>query len=92
MCLHAYNVGMSSIQYTIRNVPSAVDSLIRKRAQQQGTSFNQTVLDILNLQLFGSTKPVEDSQFDWLFKQNTLDASFDTAIQELSQVDAALWQ
>jgi len=83
---------MSSIQYTIRNVPSAVDSLIRKRAQQEGTSFNQTVLDILNLQLFGSTKPVEDTQFDWLFKQNTLDSTFDTAVQELSQVDTALWQ
>jgi len=83
---------MKPIQYTIRDIPPSVDRVIRKRAQQQGTSFNRTVVDLLSLQVFGTTEPKEDTNFDWLFKQNTLDADFDQAVTELSQVDEALWQ
>ena len=83
---------MHTIQYTIRNIPPEVDQVIRKRAAQQGTSFNQTVVDLLSLQVLGTTKPKADKNFDWLFKQNTLDNSFDSAISELSQIDTALWQ
>jgi len=82
---------MTKIQYTIRNIPSAVDKVIRKRSQQSGKSFNQTVVDLLSLQTFGTTKPKEDDNFDWLFGANTLDASFNDAIQELSQIDYKLW-
>jgi len=83
---------MKTIQYTIRNIPSAVDQVIRKRAKQQGTSFNQTVVDLLSLQVFGTTTPKEDEHFDWLFNQGGLGPEFDQAIQDLSQVDEALWQ
>ena len=83
---------MSNIQYTIRNIPPGVDQIIRKRALQQGSSFNQTVVDLLSLQVLGTTKPKADPHFDWLFNQNSLDQGFDQAISELSQVDTALWQ
>ena len=83
---------MNTIQYTIRNIPAAVDRVIRKRADQQGISFNQTVVDLLTLQVFGTTKPKEDPHFDWLFNQSGEDKGFDEAIAELSQVDTALWQ
>lgn len=83
---------MSSIQYTIRNIPPAVDRVIRKRAKLCGTSFNQTVVDLLSLQVLGSTDPQEDPRFDWLFGQATLDTGFDEALGELSQIDEALWQ
>ena len=83
---------MIGIQYTIRNIPPAVDKVIRKRSQQTGKSFNQTVVDILALQTFGTTTPPTDTGFDWLFGQKTLDGSFDDAIEELSQVDETLWR
>ena len=83
---------MNSSQYTIRNIPPAMDKVIRKRAKLQGSSFNQTVVDLLSLQLFGTTKPQEEKGFDWLFNTGTLDEGFDAAIAELSQVDEALWQ
>jgi hypothetical protein len=82
---------MSTIQYTIRNIPPAVDRVIRKKSHQEGKSFNQTVVDLLSLQTFGTITPKEDANFDWLFNTGTLDEGFDKAITEQSQIDEALW-
>jgi hypothetical protein len=87
-----YNVYMTNIQYTIRNIPIPVDRVIRKRSKQSGLSFNQTVVDLLSLQTFGTTKIVNDDDFNWLYNKNTLDDSFDKAIKDISQVDKKLWQ
>lgn len=83
---------MTNIQYTIRNIPPSVDKVIRKRSQQTGQSFNQTVVDLLSLQTFGTTDPKPDTSFNWLYGQNTLDESFDEAIKDLSQIDKKIWQ
>lgn len=88
----AYNVYMATIQYTIRNIPPSVDKVIRKRSKQTGKSFNQTVVDLLTLQTFGTTEVPSDNNFDWLFNKNTLDQAFDDAIDCMSQVDKELWQ
>lgn len=85
-----YTAFMANIQYTIRNIPPSVDKVIRKRSQQTGQSFNQTVVDLLSLQTFGTTEPKPDTDFDWLYNQNTLDKSFDETIQNLSQADEKL--
>lgn len=83
---------MSSIQYTIRNIPEPVDKVIRKRSKQSGKSFNQTVVDLLSLQTFGTTEIAKDDNFDWLYDKNTIDDSFDGAIRDISKVDKELWK
>ena len=83
---------MSNIQYTIRNIPSPVDKVIRKRSKQSGKSFNQTVVDLLSLQTFGTTDVTDKANFDWLFDKNTLDENFDKAIKDISQIDEKLWK
>lgn len=85
---------MSKLQYTIRNVPPAVDKAIRKRSKRSGKSFNQTVVELLTLQTFGTTEPpaVADNNFDWLYNRRTLDDSFDEAVAKLSKVDERLWR
>jgi hypothetical protein len=83
---------MNKIQYTIRNVPPAVDQVIRRRERQTGKSFNQTVIDLLALQTFGTTKPQADASFSWLFNAKTLDESFDDAVEQLLRVDEKMWQ
>lgn len=88
----AYNVYMTKIQYTIRNIPLSVDRVIRKRSKQSGKSFNQTVVDLLSLQTFGTTKPTADNNFDWLYGAMQLDDDFDKAIKEQSRVDEELWK
>lgn len=88
----AYNVYMTKIQYTIRNIPPVVDKVIRKRSQQSGKSFNQTVVELLSLQTLGTTQPRTEDNFDWLFGANTLDESFDEALQDMAQIDEKLWR
>ena len=85
---------MSSIQYTIRNIPPAVDMVIKKRSKQSGKSFNQTVVDLLTLQTFGTTELPTDSSFDWLFGagKDSLGSEFDEAIKDLSRPDTKLWK
>lgn len=88
----AYIVYMAAIQYTIRNIPPSVDKVIRKRSKQSGRSFNQTVVELLSLQTFGTTDLPTENGFDWLFNKKTLDKSFDEAIESMSQVDKKLWR
>lgn len=83
---------MSNIQYTIRNIPQPVDRVIRKRAKQSGQSFNQTVVELLNMQIFGTSKVEDNSNFDWLYNKKTLDRNFDKAIKDMSQIDDKLWK
>ncbi len=83
---------MTKIQYTIRNIPSPVDKAIKKRSKQSGKSFNQTVVDLLSLQTFGTTSVPDNQDFDWLFNKNTLDHNFDRAIEDISQIDDKLWK
>jgi hypothetical protein len=83
---------MSTLQYTIRNIPPVVDQVIKKRSKLTGKSFNQTVVDLLSLQTLGTVKPKPEVSFDWLFNKKTLDSSFNKAIENLSQVDEKLWR
>jgi len=82
---------MSNIQYTIRNIPKPLDSVIRKRSKISGKSFNQTVVELLSLQAFGTKEPPTDNNFDWLYNKNTLDESFDEVIEDISKVDKKIW-
>jgi len=83
---------MSKIQYTIRNIPPVVDQVIKKRAQQSGKSFNQTVVDLLSLQTFGTTEPPTDEGLGWFFGALTLDEGFDEAIRDMSRIDEDIWR
>ncbi len=76
---------MDNIQYTIKNIPSSVDTVIKKRSKQTGKSFNQTVFDLLTLQTFGTTKPPANEDFNWFFGSMTLDES----LMRLSKISHA---
>ena len=84
---------MSKIQYTIRSVPPQLDQVLKKRAKQSGKSFNQTVIESLNQQTFGSSNPPQKINiFDELFGAKTLDKGFYEAIEAQSQIDDELWR
>ena len=69
-----------------------VDQALRKRAKQEGKSFNQTVVDALSTQIFGTTKSPEPRIEDLFgIGGDTLDDGFDQAIADLSKVDEKFW-
>lgn len=79
------------IQYTVRGVPAKVDSALRRKAREEGTSLNQAALDALahGLGLDGD-KPVyhdlDDLAGTWVE-----DPEFDEAIRQIDSVDPDLW-
>jgi len=84
--LVAYNVGMSKKQYTIRSIPNNLDVFLRRQAQLQGKSLNQTVLDYIK-QATKLDLQDSDENFDWIIGANTLDNASLDAIAELKQID-----
>lgn len=81
---------MNKIQYTIRNIPPAVDKVIRKQAKRTNQSLNTTVIGILTAYTLGDRKAHQDA-FNNLQGANSLDEHFDQAIKEQSKVDSELW-
>jgi len=69
-----YNVGMKNIQYTVRNVPTAVDKLLRRRAKEQGKSFNRLLVETLQAGsgLKSGSRVIYDD-LDWFIGGKMLD-------------------
>ncbi len=86
-----YTVYMNTQQYTIRNVPSDVTRVLKKRAQRSNKSFNQVVVDALVEQTLHGAGSGSDKA-GWLFGKHQLDAGFDEAIRRQSEIDEKLWQ
>ncbi len=84
---------MKKMQYTIRDIPPAVDRVIRKRAQRAGKSFNATVVEALTIQTLGSTdiQKAKGDVFARLLGANSLDGNFDQIVKEQSEIDDKLW-
>ena len=89
----AYYVCMKKMQYTIRDIPPAVDRVIRKRAQRAGKSFNATVVEALTIQTLGSTdiQKAKEDVFVQLRGADSLDGDFDQTVKEQSEIDDKLW-
>lgn len=86
-CRHiAYNVGMTTIQYTIRAVPKNLDNFLRRQAKLRGRSLNQTVLDYIG-QATKLDLQQMDEDFDWIIGADTMDSNSLQAISELKTTD-----
>jgi len=76
---------MSSIQYTIRSVPKSVDVFLRKKAQEEGRSLNQTVIAYVKKAI--TEEQAEKDDFSWLFGANTIDDVSLQAIKDMKEYD-----
>ncbi|MGB8151998.1 MAG: hypothetical protein WCE97_12490 [Candidatus Cybelea sp.] len=80
------------MQYTIRGVPSALDSALRKRAHRAGTSLNEAVLETLadGLGLTAQAKKRRDlSDLIGTWKP---DRALEEAIADQDRIDPELWR
>jgi hypothetical protein len=82
---------MSTIQYTIRNIPPNVDRRLRARAKRTGKSFNQTLVEALE-GAAGTNKRADNHDFDWFIGSGGLDDNFDKIIEQQRQIDPELWK
>jgi hypothetical protein len=79
----------SSVHYTIRGVPAAVDHALRVKAAQRKQSLNRVVLDELTRALIG--KPLK-ADFSDLVGKWVPDPGFDKVIASQRQIDADKWK
>jgi len=82
-----YAVGMSKIQYTIRNVPEDLDKRLRLRSKKKGESFNTTLLKALNL----STPTNTSSDLDWFYGSGGIGEEELRAFSDQRIIDKSAW-
>jgi hypothetical protein len=84
----AYDVGVDSIQYTLRGISPELDGLLRNEAKASGKSLNALVIETLE-QAKLSTPPRVYDDLDWFPSSPVEDgAAFDAAQEWL---DALPW-
>jgi hypothetical protein len=82
----------TSVQYTLRAVPSEVDKALRRKARREGISLNRAALETLSTGLCLAGEPVLNRDLDFLAGTWVEDAEFDAALQEQDKIDPDLWR
>ena len=78
-------------QYTIRNVPDAVDRALRKLARASGKSLNETTLEALS-KAAGTDSSARLDEFRDIIGSWVEDPEFDRALEAQRQIDEELWR
>lgn len=84
-CRLAYNAGMNSIQYTIRSIPTKLDTALRQRSRVTGKSLNEVVIATLEKGA-GVTSNTTFDDLDWFIGSKSLDSSFDKDVDWLDSL------
>ena len=79
-------------QYTIRNIPDALDRELREQARRRGTSLNETAIEAIMRGLGITEDAVEYSDLDDLVGTWKSDRAFDQAIADQDTIDTDLWR
>ena len=80
------------MQYTIRNIPPAVDGALRRRARSRAQSLNTVILDALATGSgLSGTRPARRN-LEGIAGSGALDAPVLAAIRSQHKVDRKLWR
>jgi len=84
----AYNAYM---QYTLRRVPRAVDSVLRRRARTEGKSLNTVAVEALARGAGVDEAPTPQRDLSDVLGTWVKDTAFDKAIAQQHRIDRRLW-
>lgn len=82
----------SCMQYTVRNVPDALDAALRRRARERDKSLNETAIEAMARGLGIQGKPVRRRDVGGIAGSWREDPEFDAAIADQDTVDEELWR
>jgi len=80
------------MQYTIRNVPKALDAMLRERSKKEGKSLNEMVLEALARAMGFAKEPVRHRDLSSIAGSWVEDPEFDRAIEAQDRIDEDLWR
>jgi hypothetical protein len=80
------------MQYTLRNIPAAVDGLLRRRARDEGKSLNEVALEAIVRGLGLSADAIQRRDLSDVAGGWHTDKSTDDALAAQRSVDPDLWR
>jgi hypothetical protein len=80
------------MQYTLRDIPPAVDSELRQRAKTEGKSLNTVAIEALTRGAGLGEIPVRHRDLGDIAGTWQEDPDFDQAIADQDQIDERLWR
>ena len=80
------------MQYTIRGIPTAVDSALRERARIAGTSLNEVVVEALAEGSGMAGRPRKRRDLDDIAGTWKADKAVESALADQDRVDKDLWR
>jgi len=80
------------MQYTIRNIPAAVDTLLRHRAKEEGKSLNEIALEALVRGIGLAASPLQQRDLADIAGTWKTDRTTDAVLTEQRQIDPDLWR
>ncbi len=80
------------MQYTLRNIPQAVDAALRKRAGEEHKSLNDVVIETLREGIGLGAQKLRRRDLSDLAGTWKPDAKFKQALAAQDQVDRDLWE
>ncbi len=80
------------MQYTLRNIPPAVDSALRKRARRQQKSLNEVAIEALSEATGLSEKPIVRRDLSEFVGSWVEDPETERILAEFRQVNPAEWR
>ena len=85
-CIKAYNVGMSSVQYTIRSIPPQLDKKLRQQSEITGKSLNELSIESMMVGLGIAKDQKKFSDLDWFVGSLPKDNKFDDSLKWLDSL------
>jgi len=82
----------AAVQYTLRQIPPALDEALRRKSRQDAKSINQTAIEVLRTGLALNGDPIRHWDLDFMVGSWVEDPSFDEAIRSQDRVDPKLWR
>ncbi|MGQ0814373.1 MAG: FitA-like ribbon-helix-helix domain-containing protein [Gemmatimonadota bacterium] len=79
------------MQYTLRNIPAAIDRALRAVARREGKSLNEVAIRALARAVGVAEKPVRYRDLRDLAGTWQEDPEFDTVRSEHDRIDTAIW-
>lgn len=80
------------MQYTLRNIPPAVDQALRRRARDRGATLNEVAVEALRVGAGLGGSPIRRRDLSDLAGKWVEDPEFDAAIADQHRMDPDLWR
>ena len=81
-----------AVQYTLRQIPPALDEALRRKSRRDGKSINQTAIEVLHTGLALNGESVRHQDLDFMAGSWVEDPAFDEAIRSQDRVEPKLWK